>query len=106
MNSLFSETIEQLELAQKKIQLAQSLVDKLILGKTPREKLLTRRELQLIDHVCLGCNIKSAASIMGISEFTARTHVRNILGKLGVINMAAAIAVLAEYRPNLGSKKN
>lgn len=69
----------------------------------PNEDLLTRRELQLIDQVCLGNNIKCAASAMNISVHTARTHVHNIMSKLNVTNMPAVIARLSGYRPPLSS---
>jgi DNA-binding NarL/FixJ family response regulator len=63
------------------------------LGATPREEAraqLTARELDVLRLVGAGRANKELAARLGISERTARTHVSNILGKLGVTSRTQA----------------
>jgi len=46
----------------------------------------TPRELQLAIAICRGCNNKQAAEKLGIKEYTAETHLRNVYRKVGVNN--------------------
>jgi non-specific serine/threonine protein kinase len=45
---------------------------------------LTRREQEVADLIVNGSTDREIASVLVISEQTAHTHVRNILGKLGL----------------------
>lgn len=47
---------------------------------------LTRRELQIADKLLDGATVREIAGEIGISVHTAKTHVKNIYGKLGVSN--------------------
>jgi DNA-binding NarL/FixJ family response regulator len=70
---------------------AQRLMSSLRAG--PREDLtaeLTARELEVLRLVGAGRANKEIATELGISERTARTHVSNILGKLGLSSRTQA----------------
>ena len=54
---------------------------------------LTAREVQVLEGVSRGLRNKEIAGSLGISEETARVHVRNILSKLGVSDRGAAVNV-------------
>jgi DNA-binding NarL/FixJ family response regulator len=56
---------------------------------------LTQRELSVLGHVAQGRTNREIAQSLGISERTARTHVSNILAKLGLQSrtQAALLAV-------------
>jgi DNA-binding NarL/FixJ family response regulator len=56
---------------------------------SPRD-LLTRREIEILSLVARGQSNKEIASWLVISERTARTHVSNILGKLGLSSRTQA----------------
>lgn len=45
---------------------------------------LTARELEVLKLVAQGCSNRGIANTLGIAEKTARIHVSNILGKIGV----------------------
>lgn len=45
---------------------------------------LTDRELEVIKHIARGLSNREIATEMVISEKTVKTHVSNLLGKLGV----------------------
>ena len=55
---------------------------------------LTRREQEVLKHLTLGRRVSDIAELMSARESTVRTHVKRILGKLGVGTQTAA-AVLA-----------
>lgn len=56
---------------------------------------LTARELEVLDLVAHGRNNREIANMLGIAEKTARIHVSNILGKIGVSDRTqAAIAAI------------
>lgn len=56
--------------------------------------LLSRREIEVLEELALGLGIERISAGLGISEATVRTHVRNIIEKLGVNSRAE---VLAKY---------
>jgi two-component system, NarL family, response regulator LiaR len=57
---------------------------------------LTAREIEVLRHVALGKSNKDIAAALEIGEETIKTHVRNVLAKLGAENRAqAAIRALA-----------
>lgn len=53
---------------------------------------LTPREIQVLSLVSQGLRNKEIAAVLGISDETARVHVKNILMKLQVNDRSAAIA--------------
>ncbi len=59
---------------------------------TPVEE-LTGREREVLALMAEGKKDRQIAVALGIAESTAKNHVGNILGKLGVPNRAAAVAV-------------
>lgn len=61
---------------------------------------LTRRELEVLDRMALGEGNHAIASKLVISEETVKSHVKNILRKLGATNRVEAIAMLHAVRPS------
>lgn len=59
------------------------------------QPLLTPREVQVVRLIADGLRNKEIAVALGISEQTAKVHVKNILSKLRVNDRAAVIAVAA-----------
>jgi DNA-binding NarL/FixJ family response regulator len=60
---------------------------------------LSRRELEILGHLCSGRSNKAIARIAHIGEGTVKFHVNNILGKLGVASRTSA--VLAGFKRGL-----
>jgi DNA-binding NarL/FixJ family response regulator len=59
---------------------------------------LTRREREVLVLVSEGAHTRDIAQILAISPQTARTHVQNILGKLGVHSRLEAAALTRQSR--------
>ena len=59
---------------------------------------LTERELEVLRHLGRGSSNKEIASALTITERTARTHVSNILGKLGLSSRTQAALYAVEHR--------
>ena len=59
---------------------------------------LTERELEVLSHLGRGSSNKEIASALHITERTARTHVSNILGKLGLSSRTQAALYAVEHR--------
>ena len=70
----------------------------------PQLEPLTERELEVLGLVGRGRSNKEIASDLGITERTARTHVSNILGKLGLASRTQA-ALYAVERHLVGSNE-
>lgn len=62
-------------------------------GDGPAEihRLLTNRELQIVQLICLGYLGKQVADRLGISEFTVRSYLKTIYAKLGVRSRGAMV---------------
>jgi DNA-binding NarL/FixJ family response regulator len=60
--------------------------------REPEAKLLSRRELEILELVAGGNTNRDAAAKLLISEATVKTHLLNIYAKLGVSDRAAAVA--------------
>lgn len=60
-------------------------------GRPPAVE-LTPRESDVLRELATGLSNKEIANSLGVSEETIKTHVANLLGKLGVDNRAQAIA--------------
>lgn len=54
---------------------------------------LTERERQVLLHLSAGLHGRGIAEAMGISSNTVRTHVQNLLGKLGVSSRFEAVSL-------------
>ena len=59
---------------------------------------LTERELEVLSHLGRGSSNKEIATTLSITERTARTHVSNILGKLGLSSRTQAALYAVEHR--------
>ncbi|TBW02154.1 LuxR family transcriptional regulator [Azotobacter chroococcum] len=53
--------------------------------------LLTRRELQVVQLVCMGCLTKQVADRLHISEFTVRSYLKSVYAKFGVRSRGAMV---------------
>lgn len=62
-------------------------------GLTPVLALLTDRERQILGLIATGANNAAMAAALDISPHTVRTHVQNLLGKLGADTRLAAAAL-------------
>ena len=63
----------------------------------------TQREVEILQHLQLGGSNKLIARALGISEFTVKIHIRNILRKLNASNRTqAALRVQSgQYHPTV-----
>lgn len=59
---------------------------------------LTRREKEVLELLVDGCAPDAVADILGISPQTARTHVQNVITKLGVHSRLEAVALAVEHQ--------
>ena len=64
----------------------------------PPTEPLTERELEVLALVGRGRSNKEIATDLGITERTARTHVSNILGKLGLASRTQAALYAVERK--------
>ena len=54
---------------------------------------LTSREIEIVEHIAGGLSNKQIGAALGIGEATVKTHVNNILGKLGANDRTHAVTV-------------
>ncbi|MBS2966592.1 helix-turn-helix transcriptional regulator [Actinocrinis puniceicyclus] len=66
--------------------------------------LLTRREREILASVIDGLTRAAIAARLGLSPHTVRTHVRNILAKLGVHSTPEAVALVHSSRQAPGDQ--
>ncbi len=67
---------------------------------------LTRRELQVMHLIADGCANKDIAVHLGIAVHTVKTHVHNLLLKLGLRSrLEVAVLVYAASRPTLAPEQ-
>ena len=66
-------------------------------NQTSQDKALTVREIEILEQVALGKTNQEIADVLFVSERTVRTHITNILSKLGLSNRTqAALYALRE----------
>jgi two-component system, NarL family, nitrate/nitrite response regulator NarL len=53
---------------------------------------LTHREMEVLQLIAEGASTTDVRQQLGVSEHTVRTHVRNVLGKLGAHNRVEAVS--------------
>ncbi|MBW3603490.1 MAG: response regulator transcription factor [Actinobacteria bacterium] len=58
---------------------------------------LSRREMEVLADLAGGHDQRQIAQRLGISPATVRTHIRNLLGKLGATSRLQAVAVALRY---------
>lgn len=63
--------------------------------RAARYRILSERELEIMEWVALGKTNPEIGCILNISEFTVKNHLKSIFGKLDVTNRAQAAAKLA-----------
>ncbi len=54
---------------------------------------LTSREVEIVEHIASGLSNKQIAAALGIGEATVKTHVNNIMGKLGANDRTHAVTI-------------
>ena len=54
---------------------------------------LTSREVEIVEHIASGLSNKQVAAALGIGEATVKTHVNNIMGKLGASDRTHAVTI-------------
>jgi DNA-binding NarL/FixJ family response regulator len=70
-----------------------NLLDAAGVAATPRERVLSVREREVLARLAEGHSIEDIAAELVLSTETIRTHVRNAMGKLGTRTRAHAIVV-------------
>ncbi|WOK04699.1 response regulator transcription factor [Imperialibacter roseus] len=58
---------------------------------------LTRREMDIIQHIKQGMTTKEMADQLNLSQFTIKTHRKNIASKLGLKNFASMMKFIIDY---------
>jgi DNA-binding NarL/FixJ family response regulator len=72
------------------------------LGMCPVKSVLTTREWEVIDQLCLGHSVTEIAESLVLSAETVRTHLKNIMRKLEVHSRADAIEAASHLRASDG----
>lgn len=70
---------------------AESSADSVSTAAPDIAKLLTSRELQIVQLLCMGYLTKQVADRLRISEFTVRSYLKTVYAKLGVRSRAALV---------------
>jgi NarL family two-component system response regulator LiaR len=68
------------------------------LGMRPVRSTLTAREWEVLDLLCAGCSTEAIADELVLSPETVRSHVKNLLRKMGVKSRREAIAAAHRLR--------
>jgi DNA-binding NarL/FixJ family response regulator len=82
-------------------QIARLIVKRFQQQSRSREELdaLTPRETEVLENIARGLQTKEIGELLGISERTIGSHLRNIYEKLHVRSRAAAVARFLQKRP-------
>jgi DNA-binding NarL/FixJ family response regulator len=68
------------------------------IGMRPIQSVLTTREWEIVDHLCLARSTEQIAEGLVLSTETVRTHIKNILRKLGVHSRAEVVDLVQRLR--------
>jgi len=63
------------------------------LAEREHQSELTSREIEVVERIARGMSNKQIAADLGIGEATVKTHVNNIMGKLGATDRTHAVTV-------------
>lgn len=78
--------------SEKEIAAALEAAESALPGRVQKANALTRREIQVLRLLVEGASTKAVAERLCISHATARHHIDNIMGKLGVHSRLEAVA--------------
>jgi NarL family two-component system response regulator LiaR len=68
------------------------------IGTRPVQSVLTTREWEIVDQLCLGRSTEAIADAFVLSAETVRTHVKNIMRKLDVHSRAEVVELVQRLR--------
>ena len=68
------------------------------IGTRPVQSVLTTREWEIVDQLCLGRSTEEIAEAFVLSAETVRTHVKNIMRKLNVHSRAEVVGLVHRLR--------
>ncbi len=68
------------------------------IGIRPVRSVLTPREWEVLDYICLGWSTAQIAEALVVSTDTVRSHIKNLMRKLGARSRQEAIALAARER--------
>lgn len=75
-------------------------------GMRPVKSVLTTREWEVVDQLCLGRSTAEIAAVLVLSIETVRTHVKNIMRKLEVHSRSEVIEAAARLRAGDTVRRN
>lgn len=86
------------------VEIANALIEKTALGKplgrsveaAPAAKLLSKRELEIVGHICNQMTNEQIAKKLFLSRRTIDNHRQNIMNKMGVTNTAGLVRFAVE----------
>jgi DNA-binding NarL/FixJ family response regulator len=68
------------------------------IGMRPIQSVLTTREWEIVDQLCLGRSTEAIAEALVLSTETVRTHIKNIMRKLEVHSRADVVSLVQRLR--------
>ncbi len=68
------------------------------LGTRPVQSILTTREWELVDQLCLGRSTEQMAEAFVLSVETVRSHIKNTMRKLNVHSRAEVVELVRRFR--------
>jgi two-component system, NarL family, response regulator LiaR len=68
------------------------------IGIRPVRSVLTQREWEVLDYMCLGWSTAQIAENLVVSTETVRSHIKNLMRKLGTKSREEAVALAARER--------
>jgi DNA-binding NarL/FixJ family response regulator len=68
------------------------------IGTRPVQSILTTREWEIVDQLCLGQSTEAIADTFVLSAETVRTHIKNIMRKLNVHSRADVVDLVKRLR--------